>query len=295
MLFIESSCIFMKIRLPLTNACHVCTVKLAVPCLTMVVEIRGETHATQSWVDDGLVPHKPWDGDMGSIQELFYGVSTVKASSYKEAYKMCVRKHVEDGVSKAQMAVNEHDRRRQKLAFALGAMRHELDHLSKACWRLRAERSEEILRQVLNRRRHWADTLARACVALHRCTVPRKRCIHVRVHDPPCASFLKIRGPLCRSLPNPIARSAIGLLRGSASAGGWGQRRCLGPEGKPHTIPAFGLPALNQRTRACRSSCSAPRVFFLNPSRMHTLVSFYLGAPRRGVATGVRALADQNG
>jgi hypothetical protein len=231
----------MKIRLPLTNACRGCAVKLAVPCLTMVVEIRGETHATQSWVDDGLVPHKPWDGDIGSIQELFYGVSTVKASSYKEAYKMCMRKHLEDAVSKAQMAVNEHDRRRQKLAFAMGAVRHELEHLSKACWRLLAEREarerQEILRQVLKRRRHWADTLARTCVALHGCkapstaalcTAPRKRCIHVRA-----------------------------------------------------------LPSIN--ARACRSSC--PCSLSLNSSRMHTLVSFCPGAPRRGVATGVRAHA----
>lgn len=142
-------------------------VKLAVPCLTLVVEIRGETHATQSWVNDELLPrHKPWDGDIGSIQELFYGVSTVKASSYKEAYKMCARKQVEDAVSKAQMAVNEHDRRRQELAFAVGAVRMEYTHLSKACSRLKAERKarerQEILRQAKAREPNaWAPAPVR--------------------------------------------------------------------------------------------------------------------------------------
>ena len=165
----------------LTRVCaH--TVKLAVPCLTLVVEIRGETHATQSWVNDELLPrHKPWDGDIGSIQELFYGVSTVKASSYKEVYKMCARKQVEDAVSKAQMAVNEHDRRRQELAFAVGAVRMEYTHLSKACSRLKAERKarerQEILRQVCTRASIGADTLVRPCMPLPRAQVLSSRAL----------------------------------------------------------------------------------------------------------------------
>lgn len=128
--------------------------KLAVPCLTLVVEIRGATHATKSWPDDCEgASRKPWDGDIGSIQELFYGVSTVKAGSYKEAFKMCTRKQVEEALSKAQIVLHEHDRKRQKLAIAFAAVKMEYSLVVHTSSKLREERQilerEDILNKVL--------------------------------------------------------------------------------------------------------------------------------------------------
>lgn len=200
----------------------------------MVVEIRGETQSTQSWVDDGQGPrHKPWDGDMGSIQELFYGVSTVKASSYKEAYKMCVRKHVEDAVSKAQMAVNEHERRHQKLASAMHVVQHEYEHLSKACWRLKAEREarerQEILRQVLNRRRDWAElwrALAWRCI-----DASARPSIHARTCRSSCPFSVFLNPSLMRALVSlPPSTSAW-----CGNGCGQGSRRVLGTRRIPTT------------------------------------------------------------
>lgn len=95
---------------------------------------------------------KPWDGDVGSIQELFYGVSTMKAGSYKEAFKKCVRKQTEDALSKAQLACNEHHARRQKISFALGAVRLQYSLLLHSYTKLRAAQQnrerQELLKQV---------------------------------------------------------------------------------------------------------------------------------------------------
>ena len=101
-------------------------VKLAVPSLTLVVEIRGETHAVKSWVgDDDRSLRAPWDGDVGFIQELFYGVSVVKGRSYKDAFRRCLRKQLEDALSKAQLSFTEHDRRCQQLTLTMRTLKAE--------------------------------------------------------------------------------------------------------------------------------------------------------------------------
>jgi hypothetical protein len=127
-------------------------VKLAIPCLTLVVEIRGKTHATKRCPDDGeRARRKPWDGDFGSIQELFYGVSSVKAGSYKEAFQMCLRKKVEDALGKAQGAAFEHQMRRQKLEFAMGAIKMEYSLLVHAFSKIKADRQMRERQDILNR------------------------------------------------------------------------------------------------------------------------------------------------
>lgn len=127
-------------------------VKLAVPCLTLVVEIRGPSHEQKSWLDDGEgARRKPWDGDIGSIQEFIWGIGTAKAGSYKEAFKMCARKQVEEALSKAQLAVNEHDRRRTKLSAAFGTIKMEYSLLVHTSSKLKEQRQNCERQEILNK------------------------------------------------------------------------------------------------------------------------------------------------
>ena len=127
-------------------------VKLAVPCLKLVVEIRGETHATQSWGDDQDGRHRaPWDGDVGSIQEFFHGVSTVKAGSYKDAFKICARKQVEEARGETLVSKNEVDRRKQRLVVAIRALSKDHSLLVQAISRIKARRELRQRQEILSK------------------------------------------------------------------------------------------------------------------------------------------------
>jgi len=153
-----------------------CAVKLAVPCLKLVVEIRGESHATKSWVDvEGGYGRAPWDGDQGSIQEFFHGVSAVKAGSYKDAYKICLRKQVEEARAETLVAVNEASRRRSALSLAVNSIRKERGGLQEAISSIKAQRKLRQRQEILSKvsvvsHRHTGAHRGRAPLSIMRST-----------------------------------------------------------------------------------------------------------------------------
>ena len=151
-------------------------VKLAVPRVKLVVYVRGDASATRTWGDaDGADRGAPWDGDTGSIQELFYGANTVKAGSYREAFKMCVRKQAEEAVSNAQLALIEHDRVRRSLTFSMDSIRVDYNAKVRSLSQLRSNRQARERKALVQRARDrephawapWHIACAGAAAATH--------------------------------------------------------------------------------------------------------------------------------
>jgi hypothetical protein len=64
---------------------------------------------------------------------------------------MCLRKKVEDALGKTQFAACEHQLRRQKLEFAMGAIKMEYSLLVHAFSKIKADRQMRERQDILNR------------------------------------------------------------------------------------------------------------------------------------------------
>eukprot|EP00960_Hanusia_phi_P058615 763932-Hanusia_phi.AAC.10 len=64
-------------------------VKIAIPSLALVMEIRGKSSAVScdGYRKEMLATQRPWDGNTGSIQEFLFGFTEKKSSSYKQAFR----------------------------------------------------------------------------------------------------------------------------------------------------------------------------------------------------------------
>ena len=130
-------------------------VKIAIPSLTLVMEIRGKSCAVScdGYRKERTATQRPWDGDTGSIQEMMFGFVGKKSCSYKQAFRECVSMRTSSSFTELKNDLDSFSSQTRALIRTIHGLRGQSREISVSLQKCEARKKRSEQFELLERAR----------------------------------------------------------------------------------------------------------------------------------------------